>query len=469
MPFRRLAPLLAAAALALLPAGAAFGQLVKTPGSEAEIKLTFAPLVKATAPAVVNVYVSQRVKEFVSPFGNDPFFREFFGGEFGVPRERVQNSLGSGVLVGEDGLIVTNNHVVKGGGGEASIKVALFDKREFDARVILRDEKLDLAVLRIDGKGQKFPYIAFDNSDGVEVGDLVVAIGNPFGVGQTVTSGIVSALARSGVNAADNQYFIQTDAAINPGNSGGALIDMRGQLIGINTAIVSRSGGSQGIGFAIPSNLVKLFVESAITGKALSKPWLGANLAPVTSQAAKVLGLEKVTGVLVADVNPSGPAARAGLLPEDVVVGLDGQPIDDPAGLAYRLDTKGVGATVKLSVLRAGKEMTLDLPLEEAPQPVAVALTGPHPFDGAKVADTAAGGRGRMTPGVDSDGVVVLEVAAASIAQGLGFQPGDVVMRVNRARIHTLDDLQRSIRTPQRVWRLDIRRGDQIYQMAVPG
>ncbi len=440
----------------------------KLPDSRQQMQLSFAPLVKATAPAVVNVYVSRRVKEFVSPFGNDPFFREFFGGDFGVPQERMQNSLGSGVIVSEDGLIVTNNHVVKGG-GDAEIRVALGDKREFDARIILRDEKLDLAVLRMNTRERKFPHLEFDNSDDIAVGDLVLAIGDPFGVGQTVTSGIVSALARTGINAADAQYFIQTDAAINPGNSGGALIDMNGRLMGINTAIVSRSGGSQGIGFAIPANLVKVFVESAISGKAIAKPWLGASLSPVTHEIAQALKLEKVSGVLVAEVDPKGPAAKAGLTPQDIVVGIDGQLVEDPAGLAYRLDTKGVGANARLQVLRQGREISLDLPLEEAPQPQAVNLTGAHPFDGAKVSDVSVASIGRVANGADAAGAIVLEVQSGSIAQGLGFRPGDIVIRVNRARIKDVDDLQRAIKTPQRVWRLDVRRGDQIYQMAVPG
>ncbi len=454
---------LLALALTAMPALAA-----EVPASQQQMQLSFSPLVKATAPAVVNVYVTRRVKEFVSPFGSDPFFREFFGGDVGVPRERMENSLGSGVIVSEDGLIMTNNHVVKGG-GDAEIRVALADKREFDARIILRDEKLDLAVLRLTTQERKFPHLDFDDSDAVDVGDLVLAIGDPFGVGQTVTSGIISALARGRGNTADAQYFIQTDAAINPGNSGGALINMNGKLIGINTAIVSRSGGSQGIGLAIPSNLVKVFLTSAITGKAIAKPWLGAALMPVTREIAQTLKLEKVTGVLVADVDPSGPAAKAGLAPQDVVIGIDGALVEDAAGLAYRLDTKGVGATAKLVVLRDGKQVSLDLPLVEAPQPVAVNLTGPHPFDGAKVSDVALSTLGRNATSTDVSGVAIIDVQTGSIAQSLGFRPGDVVVRVNRYRVRGVGDLQRLLKNPQRVWRLDVKRGDQIYQMTVPG
>ena len=450
-----------ALALATAPASAAEAP----PASRQQIQLTFAPLVRATAPAVVNVYVTQRVKEFRSPFSDDPFFREFFGA---VPTERLQNSLGSGVIVRDDGLVVTNNHVVKGS-GDADIRVALSDKRELPAKILLRDEKLDLAVLRIEARGLSFPHIDFDNSDAIEVGDLVLAIGNPFGIGQTVTSGIVSALARSGIDNTDAQYFIQTDAAINPGNSGGALIDMNGRLIGINTAIVTHSGGSQGIGFAIPSNLVKVFLDSAMSGKEIKKPWLGARLEPVTREIAQALQLEKVAGALVAELDPEGPAAKAGLAAHDIIVGIDDKPVDDPSALSYRLDTRGVGGSARLTVLRAGQQQLFDLGLEEAPKATVVALSGAHPFDGAQVSQVSPGMAERLGLGGDASGVVVVDLQPGSIAQGLGFHPGDVVVRVNRAKIRGLDDLQRILKTPQRLWHLDIKRGDQIYQMTVNG
>ncbi len=254
---------------------------------------------------------STRVEQMVSPFGDDPFFGQLFGERFGVPRERIQNSLGSGVLVDQSGLVVTNNHVIQGS-GEAEITVALSDGREFPAKVVLKDEHTDLAVLRLDAKGAQFPVIQFADFDSLEVGDLVLAIGDPFGVGQTVTSGIVSALARTQVGISDYQFFIQTDAAINPGNSGGALVDMDGKLAGINTAIFSRSGGSHGIGFAIPSNMVRLVVQSALKGGTVQRPWLGATLQPVTPDIADSLGLATPIGALVAKVAAKGPAAKAG-------------------------------------------------------------------------------------------------------------------------------------------------------------
>jgi S1-C subfamily serine protease len=242
--------------LVMLPFGAAQAQR-KQPAKEIA-QGSFSPIVKQAAPAVVNVYVRSRVQEFASPFANDPFFRQFFGDQFGRPSERQQNSLGSGVIVHASGIVVTNTHVIKGG-GQTEIRIALADKREFDAKVISQDEKTDIAILRIEGGDGTFPTLELEDSDSLEVGDRVLAIGNPFGVGQTVTQGIVSALARSEIGQSEAQVFIQTDAAINPGNSGGALVDMAGRVVGINTAIFSKSGGSVGIGFAIPSNMVRLY------------------------------------------------------------------------------------------------------------------------------------------------------------------------------------------------------------------
>jgi Do/DeqQ family serine protease len=465
---RRLLSLaLAALTLAGTPAMASAQEVV--PGSADEVKLTFAPLVRQVAPAVVNVYVRRRVKQFVSPF-DDPVFRRFFGDDFGVPQERIANSLGSGVIVSADGLVVTNAHVIKGG-GQAEIRVALTDKREFDAKLMLSDERNDLAVLKIDVPDKTFPFLQFDDSDKLQVGDLVLAIGNPFGVGQTVTSGIVSALARTAVGAGDAQYFIQTDAAINPGNSGGALIDMQGKLVGINTAIYSKSGGSIGIGFAIPSNLVKPFVDSAITGREIKRPWLGVKFEPVTRELSEALGLERVLGAFVADVYEKSPAEAAGIKVKDVIIAVDGVEVDDPRALTYRLNTKGVGATVTLKVIRDGAERTVEVALAEAPGLEAAAqreLAGAHPLDGARVAE--------LSPAIAAElglprlaGVVVVDVKGGSIAQGLGLKPGDLVRRVGRSRIDTLDELERVLGQPTRLWRLEIQRGDQVFQLALPG
>src|SRR3989337_63325 len=330
------------AALALLASSAPVEAQRAVPESAAAMKQSFAPVVKRAAPAVVNVYVRHRVERVASAVCDGPFFGRLFGERFNIPRERIQNSLGSGVLVGSDGVVVTNNHVIQGS-GEAEITVALADGREFPAKLILKDEQTDLAVLRLDAEGVQFPSIEFSDSDSLEVGNLVLAIGDPFGVGQTVTSGIVSALARTQVGISDYQFFIQTDAAINPGNSGGALVDMDGRLAGINTAIFSKSGGSHGIGFAIPSNMVRLVVQSALKGGKVQRPWLGASLQAVTPDIADSLGLDTPSGALVAKVHAKGPAARAGLQAGDIVVSVDDKEGKDPQGFQYRFVTKGIG------------------------------------------------------------------------------------------------------------------------------
>src|SRR6476646_1585747 len=350
--------------VAALPAVA---QQRAVPESQIAVKQSFAPVVKRAAPSVVNVYVQHRVEQTVSPFFDDPFFGQLFGERFGIPRERIQNSLGSGVVVDHSGLVVTNNHVIQGS-GEAEITVALSDGREFPAKVVLKDDQSDLAVLRLDAKGVQFPSIVFADSDSLEVGDLVLAIGDPFGVGQTVTHGIVSALARTQVGITDYQFFIQTDAAINPGNSGGALVDSSGRLVGINTAIYSRSGGSQGIGFAIPVNMVRVVIASAKGGgSVVRRPWLGAKLQAVTPEIADSLGLKHPAGALVASIINGGPAARAGLRTGDLITAVDTQPVEDPNAFDYRFATKPLGGQTQIVVLRGGRETKVTIALQSAP------------------------------------------------------------------------------------------------------
>ena len=272
----------------------------RTPFGREEMQLSFAPLVKQTASAVVNVYASQQVR-VRSPFAGDPFFERFFGEQ--MP-PRVKSSLGSGVLVDPSGVIVTNYHVIR---DADEVKVATSDGREFESKVLLKDESLDLAVLKVEAK-EPFSAVAIGDSDALEVGDLVLAIGNPFGVGQTTTSGIVSALARTHIGVSDFGFFIQTDAAINPGNSGGALVNMSGQLIGINTAIYSRSGGSIGIGFAIPANIVRAVVDAARNGSDyFERPFVGAAFEPVTPPIAELLGMARPEGALISSSSPTGP------------------------------------------------------------------------------------------------------------------------------------------------------------------
>src|SRR5476649_962098 len=376
------ATLLAAIALAGIAAASAQERRIPT---AAELRLSYAPLVQRVAPAVVNVYAAKTVQAR-QPLFDDPIFRQFFGMPGGGDPQ-VQRSLGSGVIVDGSGLIVTNVHVIE---GADEVKVSLADKREFEATIVLKDKRSDLAVLRLKDAHEQFPSLEFANSDTFEVGDIVLAIGNPFGVGQTVTHGIVSALARTQVGITDYQFFIQTDAAINPGNSGGALVDLSGRLVGINTAIFSRSGGSQGIGFAIPSNMVRVVVASAKSGgKAVKRPWLGARLQAVTPEIAETLGLRLPTGALVANVAASSPAARAGLKLSDLIVAIDGQVVDDPNAFDYRFATRPLGGTAQVDVQRGGKTVKLTIPLETAPDTGRdeIVLTGRSPFQGAKVAN----------------------------------------------------------------------------------
>src|ERR1700675_1369288 len=341
----------------------AAGQERRVPSSPAEVKWSYAPIVQRAQPAVVNVYAAKMVQNR-NPLLDDPIFRRFFGVP-GQGPEQMQRSLGSGVMVDPSGLVVTNVHVIE---GADEVKVSLSDKREFEAEIVLKDPRSDLAILRLKDAKKKFPTLDFANSDELLVGDMVLAIGNPFGVGQTVTHGIISALARTQVGITDYQFFIQTDAAINPGNSGGALVDMTGKPAGVNTAIFSRSGGSQGIGFAIPANMVRVVVASAKSGgKAVKRPWLGARLQAVTPEIAESLGLKRPAGALVASVSPGSPAARAGLRTGDLITAIDGQAVDDPNAFDYRFATRPLGGTSQSDVPRGAKAIKLTVLLESAP------------------------------------------------------------------------------------------------------
>jgi Do/DeqQ family serine protease len=442
----------------------------KLPPSKEIAQFSFSAIVKQAAPAVVNVYVRSRVQEFSSPFANDPFFRQFFGDQFGRPSERQQNSLGSGVIVHASGIVVTNTHVIKGG-GQTEIRIALSDKREFDAKVISQDEKTDIAILKIEGGDGKFATLDLEDSDSLEVGDMVLAIGNPFGVGQTVTQGIVSALSRSEIGQSESQVFIQTDAAINPGNSGGALVDMAGRVVGINTAIFSKSGGSHGIGFAIPSNMVRLYVESALAGRKVERPWLGARLESVTRDVAAGLGLERVSGALISRIYDNSPASAAGLQSGDVVTAVDGFDVADARGALYRLTTRGVGNRAELSVLRKGKLQIVSVELKAAPnagKDDVRNLSGVHPFDGARVANVGPAVADEL--GLeDMAGVVILSIRAGSTAGRLGFEVGDLIQQVGRDAIATVADLEKAVATRQRLWPLAIKRGGRVLKLQIQG
>lgn len=448
--------------LLLAAPGAAQGQTL--PESEAQITLSFAPLVKATAPAVVNIYTRSVVAtQPLSPLFEDPFFKEFFGEDFfGQPRERVENSLGSGVIVKADGLVVTNFHVV----AEAQeIKVVLNDGREFDAKPIILDQHTDIALLQLDTRGAALPTLPLGNSDALEVGDLVLAMGNPFGVGQTVTSGIVSAVARTRSGITDYGFFIQTDAAINPGNSGGALVAMDGTLVGINTAIVTRSGGSVGIGFAVPVNMVKAVIEAGETGSAIKRPWIGATGQTVTAELAEGFGLDKPGGVIVNGLYPGGPAERAGLEIGDIIIAINGQAVADPGALRFRLATLPIGSRAAFDLLRDKAPYSLAIDLVAAPETPPrdeQLLDGRHPFAGAKVANLSPALAEELGLPGQWQGVVMMGVARNSPARRTGFRPGDVILELNGEKIATIEDLKRVLATDPDRYRLTFRRGDKV-------
>jgi Do/DeqQ family serine protease len=448
---------------AALPAAA---QERRVPNSAADVRLSYAPIVQRVTPAVVNVYAAKTLPR--NPLLDDPVFRRFFGVP-GQSPEQVQRSLGSGVIVDERGFVVTNNHVIE---GADQVKVSLADKREFEAEIVLKDTRTDLAVLRIKAPREKFPKLDFADSDGLLVGDVVLAVGNPFGVGQTVTQGIVSALARTQVGISDYQFFIQTDAAINPGNSGGALVDMSGRLVGINTAIFSRSGGSQGIGFAIPANMVRVVVVSAEQGgKAVARPWLGARLQAVTADIAETLGLARPAGALVVHVVPGSPAARGGLKMSDLITAVDGQQIDDPNAFSYRFATRPLGGTVAVEVQRGGRPVKLAIPLEAAPDTGRdeITIETRSPFRGAKVANISPALADEMRLQGDPEGVAIVDLPDDSTAANVGFQKGDVIVAVNGQKIATTADLARATREPSRLWRITVVRGGQQISVMLGG
>lgn len=463
--------LLAVLLLMGLPASAqVIGQDV--PESRQQIGMSFAPVVRQVAPAVVSIATERVVSERTNPFMNDPLFAMMFGQQFnmGVPRQRLEGALGSGVIVRTDGLIVTNRHVID----EArEIKVILNDRREFPAKVVTVDEKTDLAVLRADIGAAQLPVLSLGDSDALEVGDLVLAIGNPFGVGQTVTSGIVSATARTAGGINDYGYFIQTDAAINPGNSGGALVDMNGRLIGINTAIYSRSGGSLGIGFAIPVSLVKTVIDAGETGQRIVRPWLGAGIQAVTSAIASSLDMERPTGALVKSLHAASPLKEAGLKIGDIITAINGQQVENEDALAFRVATQAVGGKATVSYLRDGEPQSAQFNLIAAPEIPArdeTVLSGRQPFAGATVVN--------LSPAVIDEsgysgdrqtGVLVTAVASRSSAAYVRLQAGDVILQVNRQTIKSVEDLVDILSAPSQQWRVSILRDNQVINTVLRG
>lgn len=445
--------------LALLVAAPMTWAQTRVPESQAEMQLSFAPVVKQAAPAVVNIYAKRVVNVRTNPFRNDPFFDNLFR-DFGAPRQRVENSLGSGVILSEDGIVVSNYHVV---GQATDIRVVLTDRREFSARVLLADKESDLAILQID-EAEGLQALELRDSDSVEVGELVLAIGNPFGVGQTVSSGIVSGLARSGVAMGNARgYFIQTDAPINPGNSGGALVDVAGRLIGINTWILSRSGGSNGIGFAIPSALVAEFVAQARAGKdRFTRPWAGLSGQPVMADMAEGLGLDRPGGIVISQVHDQSPFVAVEVQPGDVIVAVDGLTVNTPAEMIYRMSVAGMGDHAKISIIRNGKPRDVTVSLIPAPDspPRAEVETSTHAaIPGMILTNINPAVIDEYGLALSASGVLVVDPGPAGLRAGL--RRGDILRGINDAEAADTQTASELLEERMRWLSLDVQRGTQ--------
>ncbi len=447
------------------------------PPARVSFEAGFAPVVKKDLPAVVNVSSSKVVKSpqgASSPFSSDPFFRNFFGDnfsqQFNVPQEQREHSLGSGVIVSPDGYILTNNHVVD---GASDVKVSLGDKREFSAKIVGTDAKTDIAVLKIAGQG--LPVLAFGDSSKMAPGDFVLAIGNPFGLNQTVTMGIVSATGRGGLGIEDYEDFIQTDASINPGNSGGALINERGDLIGINTAILSGGGGNEGVGFAIPINMAHQVMDQILQHGKVVRAWLGVVIQPVTPEIAKAFGYTGSEGALVGDITPNSPASKAGLEKGDIILQLNAQPVASSRELQLKVATLPPGSTAKLVIYRGGSKRDLSVVLGDMPS---------TPGEGSSASSQTKGALEglsveQLTPEIArqlklpaaTKGVVVDDVNQASMAADSGLQRGDVIEQVNRQPVSTVSGFDRAVRQAgsQPVLLLISRNGSTTYVVVQAG
>lgn len=422
------------------------------PQSREHMKLSFAPLVKKVAPAVVNIYTKRNVATgFRHPFADDPFFGQFFRDEAfgGGMRKQIEGSLGSGVILTAEGLVVTNAHVIR---GADVITVGLSDGREFDATVALSDDASDLALLRIHEKGVSLPFVTLKASESLEVGDLVLAIGNPFGVGQTVTSGIVSAQGRSSLDINDFNFFIQTDAAINPGNSGGPLVDMAGNVVGINTAIYSRSGGSMGIGFAIPAEMVESVLAAESAGQVgktgVLRPWLGAGAQDVTAEIAASLGLEKPTGALLSELHSASPFQKAGLKVGDIILMVNNKTVKGAAELKFRMATIPIGQEADVEVFRAGEILRVKVsaiaPPNDPPREE-LELKGKHALNGAIVANLNPAVAVELGLSGDEEGVIVTQVRRGSVAARF-LSAGVIIREINGHEIKMPSEIEAALK-----------------------
>lgn len=417
-------------------------------GKDVNFEAGFYPVVQKVVPAVVNIASSKIVRtpqDQLSPFFSDPFFRQFFGMMPRQPQRQLERSLGSGVIVNSNGYILTNNHVVSGAN---EIEVSLADKRNFKATIIGTDPMTDVAVIKLNESN--LPVLVLGNSDVIEVGNFVLAVGNPFGLSGTVTMGIVSAKGRGNLGIEGYENFIQTDAAVNPGNSGGALVNVRGELVGINTAIVAgNGGGNQGIGFAVPINMARQVMDQIIKSGKVVRGYLGVSIQPVSPRIAKSFRLPKAEGVLVSEVVPNGPAARAGLGQGDVIMELNGQAVNDPSDLQLRIAMMPPGSTVRLKVLRNGSENTISVKLGELPSGNQQAQNqegSSNPsFQGLSVDNITPDIARQLRLPRNARGVVVTDVDSGSAAAEAGIRPGDVIVEVNRRPVNNVNDFNRTI------------------------
>ena len=440
----------------------------QVPANAGQMQLSFAPVARRASPAVVNV-LTARAQRPISPM-----YELFYGQR--PQQQQAPRPTGSGVIVRPDGYIVTNNHVVE---GATEVRVSLADRREFPARVLLRDPRVDLAVLKIEPGGERLPTLTVDVAEQPQVGDLVLALGNPFGIGQTVTSGIVSATERTGAGPlsegglTDIASFIQTDAAINPGNSGGALVDMDGDLIGINTAILSRSGTSSGVGFAVPAQLVRQVLTTAVGGGSrVVRPYLGVSSAPITAAEANRLGLPSPQGVLIGAVTENSPASRAGLREGDVVLSVNGVAINEPGALSFQIASRSPGETVPLEVRRNGRPETVRVRLEATPELPRVerALNGAHPLSGATVANLSPDVLERANYSgnpLSLQGVLVVNSGRGTAAR-LGVRTGDLITSVNGQDIASVGELEQALNRAGPGWRVGVNRGGQEAVLTLP-
>ncbi|MFN7710109.1 MAG: Do family serine endopeptidase [Holosporales bacterium] len=441
------------------------------PHSRDQLQLSFSPVVKKVAPAVVNIYAARVVKPNTdSPFYNDPLFKHFFGPDFpfGNPEARIQSSLGSGVILRSDGLVVTNFHVIK---NAEEIRVVLNDGREYDAEIVSRDKRTDLAALRILGLDKPLPYLELRDADELEVGDIVMAVGNPFGIGQTVTMGIVSGLARSEIGVKDFRSLIQTDAAINPGNSGGPLVTLDGRVVGINTSIISNTGSSVGIGFSIPSNLVAPVLASLEHGGKVVRPWAGISIKDAPAKPGTDLVGDAYEGVLVMKVYANSPADKGGLKAGDVIIKIDEHDTLNEAAYRFRLATSIVGKPRTFTVKRKGEVLKLQVAMETPPDikdNKVVTLSGRTPLSGAVVTGLSPAVAVDLGLAYDEDGgVVVLRTRPGTPSAMSSLQPGDVILSVNGVKVTNVEELGKNLGRSARGWEFQVRRGGRVIRLVI--